>query len=44
MDRNGHIRKEVGEGKHVSWEGARTKGKSCECKLTKKMFFQNDLL
>ena len=26
-DRNGHRRKVVGEGKSVSWRGARTKGK-----------------
>ena len=26
-DRNGHKRKVVGEGKSVSWGGARTKGK-----------------
>ena len=26
-DRNGHIQKVVGEGKSVSWGGARTKGK-----------------
>ena len=25
-DRNGHICKEVGEGKNVSWGGAQTKG------------------
>ena len=25
-DRNGHIKKEVGKGKSVSWGGARTKG------------------
>ena len=34
-DRNGHRRKVVGEGKSVSWGGARTKGKGCECELTK---------
>ena len=39
-DRNGHRRKVVGEGKSVSWGGART----CECKLTKNMFFHSDLL
>ena len=33
-DRNGHIRKVVGEGGSVSWGGARTKGKGRECKLT----------
>ena len=43
-DRNGHRRKEVGEGKSVSWGGARTKSEVCECKLTKKMFFHSDLL
>ena len=40
---NRHRRKEVGEGKRVSWGGAQTKGKGCECKLTKKMLFHNDL-
>ena len=29
-DRNGHRRKVVGEGKSVSWGGARTKGKGHE--------------
>ena len=29
-DRNGHRRKVVGEGKSVSWGGARTKGKGRE--------------
>ena len=43
-DRNGHIRKVVGEGKSVSWEGAHTKGKGRECKRTKKMFLHSDLL
>ena len=43
-DRDGHRRKEVGEGKSVSWGGAQTKGEGCECKLTKDMFFHNDLL
>ena len=43
-DRNGHIYKEVGEGKSVSWGGARTKGEGCECKITKNMFFHSDLL
>ena len=42
-NRNGHRRKEVGEGKHVIWGGARTRGKGRECKLTNKMFFYNDL-
>ena len=37
-DRNGHRRKVVGEGKRVSWGGARFKGKGRECELTKKMF------
>ena len=37
-DRSGHRRKVVGEGKSVSWGGARTKGKGCECKITKKMY------
>ena len=41
--RNRHRRKEVGERKRVSWGGAQTKGKGRECKLTKKMFFHNDL-
>ena len=30
-DRNGHRRKVVGEGKIVSWGGARTNGKGREC-------------
>ena len=34
----------VGEGKSVSWGGARTKGKGRECELTKKMFLHSDLL
>ena len=29
-DRNGHRRKEVGEGKSVSWGGTRTKGEGRE--------------
>ena len=43
-DRNGHRWKVVGEGKSVSWGGARTKGKGCECELTKKIFLHSDLL
>ena len=43
-DRNGHRRKLVGEGKSVSWGGARTKGKGRECELTKNMFLHSDLL
>ena len=43
-DRNGHRRKVVGEGKSVSWGGARTKGKGRECKLTKNMFLHSDML
>ena len=43
-DRNVHRQKVVGEGKSVSWGGARTKGKGRECKLTKKMFLHSDLL
>ena len=43
-DRNGHRIKVVGEGKSISWGGARTKGKGRECKLTKKMFLHSDLL
>ena len=43
-DSNGHRLKVVGEGKRVSWGGARTKGKGRKCKLTKKMFFHSDLL
>ena len=43
-DRNGHRRKDVGEGKRVSWEVARTKGEGRECKLTKKMLLHSDLL
>ena len=44
LDKNGHRKKVVGEGKSVSWGGARTKGKGSECKLTKKMFLHSDLL
>ena len=44
VDRNGHRRKVLGEGKNVSWGGARTKGKWRECKLTKKMFLHSDML
>ena len=43
-DRNGHIRKVIGEGKSVSWGGARTKGKGRECELIKNMFLHSDLL
>ena len=43
-DRNGHRQKVVGEGKSVSWGGARTKGKGRECELTKNMFLYSDLL
>ena len=41
-DKNGHIWKVVGEGKSVSWGGARTKGEGRECELTKNMFIHND--
>ena len=30
-DRNGHRRKEVGEGKSLIWGGARTKGEGRKC-------------
>ena len=43
-DRNGHRRKVVGEGKSVSWGGARTKGMERDYELTKKMFLHSDLL
>ena len=43
-DRNGHRRVVVGEGKSVSWGGARTKGKGRECELIKTMFLHSDLL
>ena len=43
-DSNGHRRKVLGEGKRVSWGGARTKGKWRKCKLTKNMFLHSDLL
>ena len=43
-DRNGHRQKAVGEGKSVSWGGARTKGKGRECEITKNMFLHSDLL
>ena len=36
--------KEVGKGKSVSWGGVQTKGEGRDCKITKKMFFHNDLL
>ena len=42
-DRNEHSRLVVGEGKSVSWGGARTKGKGRDCELTKKMFLHSDL-
>ena len=43
-DKNGHIWKVVGEGKSVSWGGARAKGKECECEIAKNMFLKSDLL
>ena len=43
-DRNGHRRKVVGEGKSVSWGGARTKGKGRKCELTKNLFLNSDML
>ena len=43
-DRNRYRRKVSGEGKSVSWGGARTKGKGRECEITKNMFFHSDLL
>ena len=43
-DRDGQRYKVVGEGENVSWGGSRTKGKGCECKLTKNMFLSSDLL
>ena len=43
-DRNGHRRKVVGEGKSVSWGGARTKCNGRKCELTKKMSLHSDLL
>ena len=43
-DRNGHRRKDLGEGKSVSWVGARTKGEGRYCELTKNIFFYNYLL
>ena len=43
-DRHGHRQKVVGEGKSVSWGGARTKGKGRECELNQKMFLHSDLL
>ena len=43
-DRNGQIRKVVGEEESVSWGGALTKGKGRELKLTKKMFLNSDIL
>ena len=44
LDRSGHTRKEVGEGESVTRGGAQTKGKVCESKLTKNVFFHSDLL
>ena len=43
-DMNGHRQKVLGEGKSVSWGGARTKGMGCEYELTKHMFLHNDML
>ena len=43
-DSNGHRQKLLGEGKSVSWGGARTKGKGRECEITKNMIFHSDLL
>ena len=43
-DKNGHIRKLVGEGEIVSWGGARTKCKKRKCEITKKMFLHSDIL
>ena len=43
-DSNGHRLRLVGEGKSVSWVGARTKGKGREYELTKNMFLHSDLL
>ena len=44
VDRNGHRKKEVGEGKSVSWGGSQTKGEGRDYELTKNMFFHSDLL
>ena len=41
---NGHIRRVVGEGKHISWGGAQTKGKGREVEITKNMFLHSDML
>ena len=43
-DRNLHRGKVLGEGKSVSWGGARTKDKGREYELTKKLFLQSDML
>ena len=43
-DINEHRRKEVGEGKSVSWGGTWTKVEGREYKITKEMFFHNYLL
>ena len=43
-DKNVHRWKLVGEGESVIWGGARTKGKGRDCKLTKNMFLNIDLL
>ena len=42
-DGNGHRWKVVGEGKSVSWGGARTKGMGRKCVLTKNMFLYSDV-
>ena len=44
VDSNGHIRQVVGESKSVSWGGARNKGMGRECKLTKNMLLNSDML
>ena len=43
-DINGHVFKEEGEGKSVSWGGAQTKGEGRECELTRNLVFHSDLL
>ena len=44
IDRNGHRRKVVGEGKSVSWGGALTKAEVHKRELTNKMFLHSDFL
>ena len=42
-NRNVHIRKVVGEGKSVSWRGAKNRYKGRKCELTKSMLLKSNL-